>query len=232
MSGLSGNNWSVTVNGNNQLSNLSYDSAGEVTQDQFSNSFTYDAEGGILTAGTGAYVYDGDGNRVKKTMSGTTTLYWPGAGSLLDESNSSGSVMGKQVQFDGLLVWHEDTSGTGNFLFHDHLGSIRVTGDAAGSLHDDNDYQSYGTLFNNFDASPSDNHYLFTGDESDSETTSDYAIYRNLGMTLGRFNRPDPYDGSYDATNPQSLNRYSYALNNPLVYIDPNGLAHQCTLAT
>jgi hypothetical protein len=35
---------------------------------------------------------------------------------------------------------------------------------------------------------------------------------------------PDPYDGSYDATNPQSLNRYSYVLNNPLSLFDPLGL--------
>jgi hypothetical protein len=35
---------------------------------------------------------------------------------------------------------------------------------------------------------------------------------------------PDPYDGSYDFTNPQSLNRYTYALNNPLSWADPSGL--------
>ena len=208
-----------------------YDAAGEVTTDQYSNSYSYNAEGRILSGGSGTYVYDGDGNRVKKTVSGTTTLYWPGAGSLLNESNSSGSTMGKQVSFAGLLVWHEDTSGNGLFLFHDHLGSTRVTGDASGNLHDDNDYRSYGMLSSNYGASPSDNHYLFTGYESDSETTSDYAVNRNFGMTLGRFNRPDPYDGSYDATNPQSLNRYTYALNNPLVLVDPSGLYECYTLA-
>ena len=39
---------------------------------------------------------------------------------------------------------------------------------------------------------------------------------------------PDPYDGSYDITNPQSLNRYSYVLNNPLSSVDPLGLS-DCT---
>jgi RHS repeat-associated protein len=221
MSGLAGNNWSVTANGNNQLSNLTYDAAGQVTKDQYSTSYSYDAEGRILSAGTGAYVYDGDGNRVKKTASGTTTLYWPGADNLLDESNSSGSTMGAQVRFDGILVWRANSSGgSGEFLFQDHLGSTRVTADAAGNLRDDSDYQPYGTLYQNYGAAPSDNHYLFTGYESDSETTSDHATFRNLGMTLGRFNRPDPYDGSYDLTNPQSLNRYAYVLDNPLFFID------------
>jgi hypothetical protein len=35
---------------------------------------------------------------------------------------------------------------------------------------------------------------------------------------------PDPYDGSYDPSNPQSFNRYTYAMNNPVSYVDPSGL--------
>ena len=38
---------------------------------------------------------------------------------------------------------------------------------------------------------------------------------------------PDPYSGSYDFTNPQSLNRYGYVLNNPLSAVDPMGLDEQ-----
>jgi hypothetical protein len=34
---------------------------------------------------------------------------------------------------------------------------------------------------------------------------------------------PDSYDGSYDFTNPQSFNRYSYASNDPANFIDPQG---------
>jgi hypothetical protein len=41
---------------------------------------------------------------------------------------------------------------------------------------------------------------------------------------------PDPYDGSYDPFNPQSLNRYTYAINSPLSYLDPSGL--DCVTAT
>ena len=40
MSGLAGNSWYVSANGNNRLSNLAYDSAGDVTRDQFNNAYT------------------------------------------------------------------------------------------------------------------------------------------------------------------------------------------------
>lgn len=38
---------------------------------------------------------------------------------------------------------------------------------------------------------------------------------------LGRFNSPDPFIPH--PYNPQSLNRYAYCLNNPLIYTDPSG---------
>lgn len=129
----------------------------------------------------------------------------------------------------GLLVWHEDASGSGSFLFQDQLGSIRVTASASGTVEDDVDYESFGTLCHNYGSSPSDNNYWFTGDEADSESSSDYAVFRSLGQSMGRFNRPDPYYGSYDWSNPQSLNRYGYALDNPLAFVDPLGLVPVCS---
>src|SRR5258707_1464215 len=39
-----------------------------------------------------------------------------------------------------------------------------------------------------------------------------------------RFSQPDPYDGSYNITDPQSFNRYTYAQNDPVNFVDPSGL--------
>jgi hypothetical protein len=41
---------------------------------------------------------------------------------------------------------------------------------------------------------------------------------------MGRWMSPDPYMGSMDLNNPQSLNRYTYVGNNPLNWTDPEGL--------
>jgi len=221
----SAHTFTVTADSHNQLSNQSYDAAGQVTSDEHGHTYSYDAEGRLLSAGGGSYVYDGDGNRVEKTASSTVTLYWPGTDSTLDESNGAASSWAKQVTFNGLKVWSESVGAGGLFMFQDHLGSTRVTGDAAGNLKDDVDYITFGYPFANYGPG-SNNHYTFTGYESDeSESDTDYAVNRNHDTEMGRFNRPDPYDGSYDLSNPQSLNRYAYVANNPLSWTDPEGLS-------
>jgi hypothetical protein len=49
-------------------------------------------------------------------------------------------------------------------------------------------------------------------------------MHRRYNRWHMRFDQPDPYDGSYDMTNPQSFNRYSYVLNDPVNFVDPLGL--------
>lgn len=67
--------------------------------------------------------------------------------------------------------------------------------------------------------------YRFTGKERDAESGNDYFGARYYGSNMGRFMSPDP-SGLFFANpmNPQSLNLYSYAQNNPLINIDPTGL--------
>jgi RHS repeat-associated protein len=74
--------------------------------------------------------------------------------------------------------------------------------------------------------------YKFTGKERDSESGNDYFAARYYASTMGRFMSPDwsakiepvPYS---KLDNPQSLNLYSYVLNNPLSNVDTDG--HACS---
>jgi len=52
----------------------------------------------------------------------------------------------------------------------------------------------------------------------------DYAGARYFANVQGRFTSPDELLSSGDVGDPQSWNRYSYSLNNPLRYTDPFGL--------
>jgi len=63
--------------------------------------------------------------------------------------------------------------------------------------------------------------YLYTGQEQDFETGLYFYNARYYDARLARFTQPDTIvPGAFD---PQALNRYSYALNNPLRYTDPTG---------
>jgi RHS repeat-associated protein len=70
-----------------------------------------------------------------------------------------------------------------------------------------------------------------SGKERDAESGLDYFGARYMSSPQGRFTSPDPLLNSGRPWDPQSWNRYSYVLNNPLRLVDPNGLwdwAAQC----
>jgi RHS repeat-associated protein len=68
----------------------------------------------------------------------------------------------------------------------------------------------------------------YTGKERDAESGLDYFGARYMASTMGRFMSPDwsddpvaiPYS---DLSNPQTLNLYAYAGNNPLKNVDEDG---------
>jgi RHS repeat-associated protein len=66
--------------------------------------------------------------------------------------------------------------------------------------------------------------YKFTGKERDGESGLDYFGARFFSSNMGRFSTADPLLNSGHPSDPQSWNRYTYTLNNPLKFIDPTGL--------
>ena len=108
-----------------------------------------------------------------------------------------------------------------NFYLTDWLGSRRVTTDYDGNPQAACASLPYG---NGETCTPTPTEHLFTGKERDTESGNDYFGARYYASSMGRFLSPDPTQLLYaDPTNPQSLNLYTYALNNPLSFIDPNG---------
>jgi RHS repeat-associated protein len=63
----------------------------------------------------------------------------------------------------------------------------------------------------------------FTAKERDNETGLDYFGARYYASTQGRFTSVDPLLASAKRRNPQTWNRYTYGMNNPLRFTDPDG---------
>ncbi len=116
----------------------------------------------------------------------------------------------------------------------DRLGSTRLVTDGAGNIVRRYDYLPFGqeipadgtvrTTSSGFQAASDGFNPKFTGQMRDPETGLDYFNLRYYSPEQGRFVSPDPENAGADPSEPQSWNGYAYALNNPLLYVDPDGL--------
>jgi RHS repeat-associated protein len=118
-------------------------------------------------------------------------------------------------------------------------GSTRVITDQSGGVVSRHDYfpfgeeipgnSSHGNRHLVTDGQPTTTYnqpkgisQKFTGQERDDESGLDYFRARYYPSALGRFTSPDPVGGRLG--DPQTLNRYVYVRNNPLLFVDPSGL--------
>jgi len=228
----------VTASTKNQLVGDCYDSAGNLVLNAtcpggaFTPTYNYDAENHLVSTAGVTYAYDGDGKRVWKAPSATPTqpnkLYWYGMGNdALDETDGSGSITNigfkEYFFFGGRRIASRDSANNVNYYFADHLGTARIVANSSGTILDNSDFYPFG---GERTATPpsSGNNYKFTGKERDSESNLDNFGARYDSSTLGRFMSPDPMMASARVWVPQTWNRYAYALNNPLRFVDPDGM--------
>ena len=177
-----------------------------------------------MTSSGATYTYDAVDQRIAKTggSNPTETIYF-GVQPIAFHNPSSGAWT--DVIYAGSSMIAE-VAGTQTALptyrHVDHLGSLAIQTNNSGAVTGSNVFLPFGDLL----SSTTSDVFQYTGLPQDTENSSAHAMFRNLSTTQSRWLRPDPYNGSYDITNPQSFNRYAYAMNNPLAYVDPSGLDH------
>src|SRR6202050_4449117 len=136
-------------------------------------------------------------------------------------------------------------------LTSNHLGSTRLvtTGEkAVVARHDSLPFGEEIMLLAGGRTKPlgytdtDDTRQKFTSKERDLESNLDFFEARYFSAPQGRFTSPDEFSGGpqdvfaatpdeshkqalryADITNPQSMNKYGYVLDNPLRYVDPDG---------
>ena len=203
----------------------------------------------MLTVGPAAttYSYDHAGDRVVYAFGRNTTVYpnkyWNIEVS--DDSGLSGSggtTTTAHVFLGDQVVATIETHGTSTpdilYIHNDHLGGSSVITNSAGTSAETVDYYPYGATRLDFGLGYSEQR-KFTGHEYDAETGLNYMGARYYAGNTGRFISVDPAflavgnaKDLKDKTglelpmylaDPQSLNSYSYARNNPMVNVDRDG---------
>ena len=199
------------------------------------HKYAYDGEGRLASANYGAetFIYDADGRRVG-TYDGSNyanVMYDNVTGEPLSEWTNLGWTE-RELWVSGRHLGYV-INGTMTWSAGDWLGSERVRTDSSGNLVGSFESLPFGD--GQTTLSGTDNDIIhFTGKERDTESGLDYFGARYYGSSLGRFISPDFQDDDTDPepspwadfTNPQSLNLYSYVLNNPVSHSDPDG--HDC----
>lgn len=207
--------------------NLQYDANGNLIQGK-DKYFEYNTlnqlwkvrEGNINGNILEEYYYDQDGNRLLKIEyeSGQVKqeIYY------IDENyiqivNSTGTFNEVYYYDNSGLVAVNGTDSRLKAYHSDHLGSTNLVTNESGSVVEEDYYEPYGN-----ELQDSNSRYTYTGKEKDSTGLMDFKA-RQYNPEQGQFIQPDKQlPEVYD---PQQLNRYAYARNNPYKYVDKEGQA-------
>jgi RHS repeat-associated protein len=161
-----------------------------------------------------------------KKIEGSTTLYYVRSsiiGQAVMEISGS-SIHRAHVFASGQLVAQQSPDGQFYWNHKNHLiGGYKLT-NTAGTVIYRAEYEPYGQLLLETGTTTLTTH-KFTGYERDGSGL-DYANARMYSGSRGRFTKPDPLGiKAADLNKPSSLNLYTYVENDPINFIDPDGLA-------
>ena len=140
-------------------------------------------------------------------------------GYVIEELGESGNVKARNIWGNELLYRRDFTSGNGGYYLYNGHGDVVAIQNSAGNNLNVYEYDIWGNIVSQTEGMS--NPFKFAGEIYDEETGYYYLRARYYDPTIGRFISEDTYEGQVD--NPLSLNRYTYAHNNPLRYIDPTG---------
>ena len=148
---------------------------------------------------------------MKKVENGATTYY-------LRSSVLGGQVVAEVIWASGSWQWNRGYVYAGsqllavqqngvNWVHEDPVTKSKRVTNSSGSVVSTIELDPWGADTNR-SSNAAFQPWRFTSYERDSNG-SDEAMFRRNNRWHSRFDQPDPYDGSYDLTDPQSLNRYS-----------------------
>ena len=194
------NHGNLTKDLNKGISNISYNSLSLPQVVTFSN-------GNTIT-----YLYAADGRKLRTVHVtngiATTTDY---CGNVIYENGIQKLLLTEEGYVD--LV----NSNTYYYYLKDHQGNNRVVVSSSGTVMETNHYYPFGGVFSTSNIQP----YKYNGKELDTKNGLNWYDYgaRHYDAALGRWHVVDPLAEKYYSSSP-----FVYCNNNPIKYVDPNGM--------
>jgi RHS repeat-associated protein len=201
------------------------------------NSYTYDDNGNIATAPNQTFTYNWQNQPTRVVVGGTSNIdsYYDESGQRFIYQNGSSTEI---EAGDGYLVRNgvpEISLNLGSTpigtisnsavysTIADHLNTPVKQIDDSGATSESVTYDPFGKILTQTGSLNTKRGY--TGHEEDVDTGLVYAGARYYNPSIGRFMSEDPLfvSAGFDLSDPQSMNSYAYARNNPIQYLDPDG---------
>jgi RHS repeat-associated protein len=236
----SGFTFEYDANGNTRVGellnlsgNVAPSTASAETRDQ------YDHENRLIRRSDGTttitLVYDGDGNRVRKTISAgsnnTVIRYLvddrnpTGYAQVLEEwktANEGTPSLERAYVYGHDLISQRQTDGTIHYYGYDGHGSTRLLINSSGAVTDAYSYDAFGILIHQWaQSSPTPNSYLYAGEQWDAELGMYFLRARYMNPNAGRFWTMDSFEAIH--AEPLSLHKYLYCHADPVNNWDSSG---------
>ncbi|HEX3963173.1 MAG TPA: RHS repeat-associated core domain-containing protein [Trebonia sp.] len=218
----------ATTGGSTSTSTFGFDAAGNMTASgtpaNGSQAMTWTADGKLATAtgskGTTSYVYDADGNLLLQENPGSTILYLPGEQLTATTSGSTTTVAGARIialPSGGDVV---RTGATTSYYFEvpDRQGTNELYLDNTAQVPAWRQFTPYGAPRGTTVTWIDNRGYL--NKPADPDTGLTYIGARAYDTVTAQFISPDPI---LKPSDPQDLNPYDYAEDNPETNSDPTG---------
>lgn len=178
------------------------------------------------------YWYDDADRRIRKTVGGIVTNYiYDGDGlNVLYETNSSNAITAyHSYNTNGQLVARTEVNGSTSTRYYYHYnahGDVVMVTNRNGSAKSDlivasYVYDAWGNIVYQEGSYAEKNPYRYAGYQFDEETQNYYLMARYYNPQAGVFTSMDPDPGDEDDILTQ--NGYTYANNNPVMLVDPDG---------
>ena len=201
--------------------------------------FTYDKNGNVVFRTGQRLDYDVNNHlyRVIGTNGVVTTFGYAADGSRLWELSGTNALQvwidGNYEEKQGQILFHVsaggrlvatfDKTGTNVFQYYhpDDITSTSIQTDQNGNEVQNYGYSAFGQSRYTQSSTVFKVSRRYTSQVFDDATGLYYYNFRYYDPLLARFTQPDDIIPNF--ADPQSYNRYSYCVNNPLRYTDPSG---------